>query len=248
MIPDPDFTHGTAAGDIDGDGDVDILAANVSNADIELPYLLINDGQGGFLANWQLLPNYNYGSPDLGKADRVEPESVLLEDMDGDGHVDLVTVPRARPISLEWVGGIAWNDGSGDFSVAERLVILPSAGIPPNEGNPIPTSSTDPVIADIDNDGDKDLLIVWNPEDSGNPQSKGSLQVLINHGRRVFADETVARVGQPPQAEMPSEWISEFFARDMNSDGCLDILFREDEVDNSMPGFGSTTARATSRR
>ena len=80
------------------------------------------------------------------------------------------------------------------------------------------------MATDIDNDGDKDLLIVWNPEEL-NEIFRSSLQLLINHGGRVFVDETVARVGIPPQAGMPRSWVSKIYTGYVNSDGCLDLLF-----------------------
>jgi hypothetical protein len=225
VAPDRGHTHGVAAGDTDGDGDVDILVGN-RTVGIEAPYLLVNDGNGGFLADWQLLPDMLYKS-NLNGEDPTSPQAFLLNDLDGDGHVDLVTSPEPSG-SGEYFTGIHWNDGSGDFSSADTRVILPIAGIP-NQPCCLPTSATTPMATDIDNDGDKDLLIVWNPEDL-NRIFRSSLQILINHGGRVFVDETVARVGTPPQAGMPRSWVSKIYTGDVNQDGCPDLLFLEDEL------------------
>ena len=81
------------------------------------------------------------------------------------------------------------------------------------------------LASDIDNDGDKDLLIPWNAEIGSH---NGSLQILVNHGDRVFADETVARVGPPPQAGMTGTMITVFHAVNINNDGCPDLLFPDD--------------------
>jgi len=225
VAPNPDFTHSTAAGDIDGDDDVDILVGNTPNHWLEQPYLLLNDGQGGFLADWQLLPDYLYG---MGTGYHDFPVKWhLLEDMDGDGHVDLVTAPAQRP-DLELIWGISWNDGSGDYSSAERTLFVPTPGIPLS-GGVVQVSSGAMLAVDIDNDGDKDLLVSWDPEDLST-QFASTLQILLNQGGRVFVDETVARVGIPPQVGMTRLWVSEFSARDINADGCPDLLFLEDHI------------------
>ena len=221
-----DWTHGAAAGDIDGDGDVDIMTANIPTSDVLASYVLLNDGFGKFEANWELLPDYMY----LEDVCRIDPLGSLLADMDGDGHVDLVTPPGLGSVGTQdeaWIGGISWNDGTGDFSVAERMPIVPTVGIPGSGGRPYPHSSGAMVASDIDNDGDSDLLVVWDNTALGIPDDRSSLQILVNQGDRVFTDETVARAGAPPQVGMPNGVLI-FHAVDINNDGCPDILFPED--------------------
>jgi len=233
-----DPTTGTAAGDIDGDGDLDIVVCNYPAMGLEAPYILINDGQGGFEANWQMLPDYLYGpvplDPEEIGLDTASVLDYLLEDMDGDGHIDLVTSPALLPRTMEWVGGISWNDGTGDFSAADRMVITPTEGIPNDiRFNPpfeTPFSEGGMVAADIDNDGDKDLLVSWNPANLYVTDFSSSLQILVNKGRRVFNDETELRVGSPPQIGMPRSWVGKFYVEDMNNDGCPDLLFPDDNI------------------
>jgi len=74
--------------------------------------------------------------------------------------------------------------------------------------------------------------VFWDPEGGvGSPplDVPASLQIMVNQGGRVFADETVARVGSPPQAGMPRNWIWVFDVGDFNLDGCLDLVFLDDD-------------------
>lgn len=50
------FTHNAAIGDVDQDGDIDILVLNTDFIEEELSYLLINDGSANFTLNRQRLP------------------------------------------------------------------------------------------------------------------------------------------------------------------------------------------------
>ena len=56
-----DYGHGTSSGDIDRDGDLDLYVQTVYGAERDdLPvcsFFLINDGEGNFTANWQLVPH-----------------------------------------------------------------------------------------------------------------------------------------------------------------------------------------------
>ena len=61
---DSGFTHNAAVGDIDGDGDVDILVANTMNDNLEGPYLLLNDGSARFSVDMERLPDRVVGSDD----------------------------------------------------------------------------------------------------------------------------------------------------------------------------------------
>ena len=59
LLPDPTgFTHGAAVGDIDGDGDVEILVADSIPSESFYPgqYFLMNDGAGNFVADEDRLP------------------------------------------------------------------------------------------------------------------------------------------------------------------------------------------------
>jgi hypothetical protein len=123
-----------AAGDIDGDGDIDILLANKidpSDRSSSKVHILENRGAAGE-------PEYHMsGTIKLPNAYHYAPE---LADMNGDGLDDLILG--------NWKGNIALyrNTGTGFELADETLAELPRG------------SNALPVAADLDADGDVDLL------------------------------------------------------------------------------------------
>ena len=92
-------TWGAALKDLDGDGDMDMVLAAIS----EPSRVLINDGKGYFAESDQLLPN--------------EMHDVAIGDIDGDGDQDLFFAPnqnQVRPLFL--------NDGQGKFEQTALVV------------------------------------------------------------------------------------------------------------------------------
>ena len=87
---------GITLGDIDGDGDADVLVANTNTGQD----IWINDGVGGFTAT-------SFGG---GVSRDVE-----LGDLDGDGDLDVVVANYNEPQDV-WI-----NDGSGSFTVRFRM-------------------------------------------------------------------------------------------------------------------------------
>ncbi|MCF6285005.1 MAG: VCBS repeat-containing protein, partial [Candidatus Hydrogenedentes bacterium] len=122
------YPYGIAAGDFDGDGDLDISSADCKTNDSL--YWFENDGAGRFTQHF------------VQKNDPERLERHALGDINGDGHLDIVIVKNLR-------GHLLWFENSGtprDGKLWKRHVIttdLPGA--------------YDVALADIDLDGDLDV-------------------------------------------------------------------------------------------
>ncbi len=148
-------------GDFDNDGDLDIFVANGYLNDAANPALLYyNDGSGVFTAAPPgAVPTAKSG---------VNPDDVDLADFDGDFDLDVYINMHSGQNSL-WL-----NNGDGTFTDASAGLPALGAGSNFHYG---------PAVCDIDNDGDRDILI----DNTGGGYLE---QVLINDGNGSFTDET----------------------------------------------------------
>ena len=112
-----------AAADVDGDGDLDVVAGLGSAV-----RWLENDGDGGFT------------DQPVGTASGSVVYSLAAADVDGDGDLDVVA-------GLSSNGGVVWfeNDGEGDFAGQQRVGTT--------AGNVFSLAA-----ADVDGDGDLDVV------------------------------------------------------------------------------------------
>lgn len=220
-------------GDLDGDGDLDLVLAKGRHTPL-VDRVLLNDGHGRFVAG------------DLGPtADRTY--SAVLADVDGDGDLDALVSNDAPDTKLVYVNdGKAHFRASGTWGVpgwstrnaavadlnGDRAPDVIAANRPGpsyvclNDGRgafPPPCiaipigSATSVVPADFDNDGKVDLAV---------PHRDGGQSVLfINDGRAHFA--TSIPFGPPKAAARVAA------AADFNGDGSQDLVVG-DEVARSM--------------
>lgn len=131
----PSFQGDLIAGDVDGDGDNDVIQFGKSGSGTAAPYfalLFFNDGSGAFTQsqNTPFLPFKNL------KLDFI--------DLEGDGDLDILSFGGNINDSAQVA--IFENDGAGNYS------IFPNSNIAPHIADEIS-------IGDIDNDGDQDVLI-----------------------------------------------------------------------------------------
>ncbi|MEZ5332181.1 MAG: CRTAC1 family protein [Thermoanaerobaculia bacterium] len=131
------YTFGVAAADLDGDLDLDLYAANDSNPN----YLYENDGAGRFrevgLWSGAALDAAGNGQAGMGLA---------VADLDGDGLPEVLVTNFWKDVST-----LYRNLGSMAFEDATRAVGL--------DGPTYLPLSWGAALADLDGDGDRDLLI-----------------------------------------------------------------------------------------
>jgi hypothetical protein len=157
--------------DLNRDGTLDIVS--LVSQEWEEIWAFVNDGRGRFT------PRMLWGStnPDFGSS------WLSLADMDRDGDDDLLyangdAFEYAPPNSRPWQG-IQWLENKGDLSFElHRLVDLQGA--------------TSPDAADLDADGDLDVVIVTANNDWDDPRA-ASLLWLRNDGGMRFSVHDLAR-------------------------------------------------------
>ncbi len=155
--PQPDFYEvyggSFASGDIDGDGDLDLLIAGQTPA--KRTGLYINDGNGNFTE-----------AEDTPFVQTANPLTIF-EDLDGDGDLDLFFAGNGLSV-LEYTH-IYLNDGNGNFTE------LPNPSLPQFQ-------YTGADIADVDGDGDKDLMIAVEDENG-----TFITDLFLNDGNALFS-------------------------------------------------------------
>lgn len=219
----------TRPGDIDGDGDTDLIIATEFGTN----KILINDGNGVFTdesaARLPVLPSH-------------DTEDIALVDFDGVNGLDIVFVAED-----DQTNELYYNDGSGFFSnESSRLgvsgtsnaviaadidgdldfdILIGNAGtnvVLINDGNgnftnesaarfPANGETTQDLEAgDIDGDFDLDLIVA---NENGN-------ELWENNGSGFFTDVTVAQLPLPPAGEETRE--ADF--GDIDGDNDLDLF------------------------
>lgn len=217
------YTHGAVAGDIDGDGDNDIVINTTQTPQGLGIIVYINNGSGLFTFGTGNLPTLNnYGYHQNISADLW----IDFIDADGDGDLDLF---RGSKVAIDHA--ILLNDGTGNFGNAGSDFDITHANniqLPPTllANSSIETSA----VMDIDGDGDNDMVI-------GNsipvyPYTNRVLQVLINN-RGIFVDETSSRL--PTSAGGSTR--PNIQKVDMDGDGDEDIINIIGTSDNPVSDF-----------
>lgn len=223
-------THAITTGDVNGDGNLDLLTTNANDNSISI---LLGDGKGGFAPS---------GNSPI-KAGRHPYDVVALHDVNNDGKADLVT-PNLRgnavmvmlgdgkanftpspgsPFALSPRPGYVAvadlnDDGKADLVATHDddplLVVLLGDG--KGGFNPIPESPLRPsnpvwgiAVADVNGDGRKDLAL--------GAQLDHGVTIMLGDGKGGF----VSAAGSPIPAGNRANYVA---VADLNRDSKPDIV------------------------
>jgi len=194
------FDHGAATGDIDADGDMDVIITDMSEGG--KIHCLMNDGTG-FLRRKQ--------------CGNIFAFAIELADIDNDGDLDLI---HAAHEFFDWSGnwqtGVALNNGKGSFSY--RRIKLPMNA----KWGTVPEVSS----WDLDKDGDYDIVL----SRAGELYVGTAVEVVENLGNGKFASQLYELSVAPSSFKTTSEgnewntFIEAIKFADVDSDGDTDIM------------------------
>jgi len=236
------FSHGSTVGDIDGDGDVDIIVTSINWT-----------GGNGSNQNGEIWCYVNQGDGHM-KVRRCGNQwggTVMLGDMDNDGDLDIVFGSRTLAHTRDWnqwdrvpgcfgksrcngtFNGILLNDGTGNFY--QRGFSFPE--IKSSTGwayQSVPTIA----IADLDGDGDLDVV----RSHVGQVYAGAGMTIEENLGNGKFKTVLYSEFCPTPRTKeaWPRQegneyncWVSDYKFGDFNKDGLIDIYLDGHDANNS---------------
>lgn len=199
--------NGLAVADVNSDGLVDIIVGNSGEQGQNFLWLNDSENPGFFIdATNTHLPQVNDAT-----------QFIALEDLNGDGHLDMVIGNEVPPNRL------LLNDGTGKFiEHANQLELL------------VPLETRMVLLFDVDGDGDKDIVFSNLTSNGGDWDKDPQMRILINDGNANFKDETKERMPENTFSSYASQYI------DFDQDGDLDLIVGTIDI----PGFKPLEVKA----
>ncbi|WP_328314367.1 FG-GAP-like repeat-containing protein [Streptomyces sp. NBC_00442] len=181
-----------AIGDLNGDGRPDLVTA------IRAEGLGVFLGSGGgFGAVTKYAAPHTVSGVFIGSA--------VIRDVNGDGHMDVVSQDSRGNVALVWLG-----DGSGALGAGAATQLNPTAGCDTTGDNPcVARFPTDVAVGDFDEDGTPDLAT--------SNANTNNVSVVPGNGNGTFGAATQFSLGggTNPQG---------IAAADLDGDGHLDLV------------------------
>jgi Bacterial Ig-like domain (group 3)/FG-GAP-like repeat len=200
-----------AAGDLNGDGNLDLVVANLcqsnncnrgNNGNVSV---LLGNGDGTFQAA-QSYATQGFGS-----------SSVAIGDFDGDGNADVVVANQCSTSDCKSGGSVSVLLGTGNGKLQAAKTYSSGANTPLSVA-----------VADFDKDGDLDLAVANQCQDSS--CQNGAVSVLLGNGNGTFR---AARVYASAGYQTNSVAVGDF-----NGDGNPDLVLASQCQDNTCQNGG----------